>query len=289
MTNDDRDSDSATTGSGLVRGSDWSELVIGPFDAPKTQKVRMVATDMNGNKTFRDVTVTVFVPTPSIGSASVAQANGSIDVRVSGEPVDLFRYRGGKLSRLSGSGETLTDSGGNFVRTFKGGEGVAVTRSGATIASVNEKTGKVDLKDANYSISVRAAEKTDPMTVSIVAKDGKPAYWQSFALPETTRIEKVSKFSDANETGVYVKIQDGSDFVRNASNAASLPGGAFLTNENREALVGIGNDGNVYLVKDSYSLSYKNDGDYPVIIVKNQFNVAVAEILFRIDAEYVIK
>lgn len=61
----------------------------------------MVATDMNGNKTFRDVTVTVFVPTPSVASASVAQANGSIDVRVSGEPVDLFRYRGGKLSRLS--------------------------------------------------------------------------------------------------------------------------------------------------------------------------------------------
>lgn len=62
------------------------------------------------------------------------------------------------------------------------------------------------------------------MTVSIVSKDGKPAYWQSFALPSTTRIEKVSKFSDADETGVYVKIDGDAEFVRNASNAASLPG-----------------------------------------------------------------
>lgn len=110
VSNDDRDSDAPETGGGFVRGSDWSELAIGPFDAPETKKIRMVATDGNGNKTARDITVTVFVPTPSISAATNAQANGSIDVKAGNEPIDLFRYRGGKLSRLSGSGETLTDA-----------------------------------------------------------------------------------------------------------------------------------------------------------------------------------
>ena len=93
VSNDDRDSDSASTGSGIVKGADWSELAIGPFNAPTSFKTRFMAKDANGNKSFRDVTITVYVPTPSITAASTAQANGSIDVRVQGEPIDLFRYR----------------------------------------------------------------------------------------------------------------------------------------------------------------------------------------------------
>ena len=289
VTNDDRDSDSASTGSGIVKGADWSELNVGPFNAPTTFKIRIMAADANSNKTFKDVTVTAYVPTPSITAASTAQANGSIDVRVADEPVDLFRYRGGKLSRLSGSGETLTDASGNFVRAFTGSEGVALTHSGETVANVNEKTGKIELKNTSYSVSVTPSGTSDPMTVKVSDKSGNPVYWQSFALPVSTKIEKADKFSDVTESGVFVRLESGTDFVRNASDAASLPGGAFLVNENRKAFAGIGRDGNVYVTESGYSLSYKNEGDYPVIIVKNSFGVIVAEILFRINAEYVIK
>ena len=234
ITDDDRDSDSASTGSGIVKGADWSELNIGPFNAPTTFKVKLMAADTNGNKTFRDVTVTAFVPTPSISVASTAQANGSIDVRVADEPIDVFRFRAGKLSRLSGSGETRTDASGNFVRSFSGSEGVALTQSGKTIATVNEKTGKIDVKDSNYSLSVSASNSNEPMTVKLSDKSGNPVYWESFALPTTTKIEKTDQFSNVAETGVFAKTGDGTDFVRNASDAASLPGGAFLVNESRK-------------------------------------------------------
>lgn len=224
ITNDDRDSDSASTGSGIVRGSDWSELAIGPFDAPTSFKTRMMAKDANGNKTFRDVTFTVYVPTPSITAASTAQANGSIDVRVQGEPIDVFRFRGGKLSRLTGSGETLTDPAGNFVRSFTGSEGVALTQSGETVAAVNERTGKIDVKNPSYSVSVSPASSSEPMTIKVSDKSGNPVYWQSFALPIGTKIEKTDKFADVSETGLFVRAETGTDFVRNDSNAASLPG-----------------------------------------------------------------
>ncbi|MFZ3233307.1 MAG: hypothetical protein WA194_07485 [Patescibacteria group bacterium] len=235
------------------------------------------------------MTVTAFVPTPSISVASTAQANGSIDVRVANEPIDFFRFRAGKLSRLSGSGETRTDASGNFVRSFSGSEGVALTQSGRTIASVNERTGKIDVKDSNYSLSVSASNSNEPMTVKLSDKSGNPVYWESFALPTTTKIEKTEQFSSVAETGVFAKMGDGTDFVRNASDAVSLPGGAFLVNENRKPFAGIGRDGNVYLLESGYSLSYKNEGDYPVVVVKNSFGVVVSEILFHSDAEYVIK
>lgn len=60
-------------------------------------------------------------------------------------------------------------------------------------------------------------------------------------------------------------------------------------NENRKAFAGIGRDGNVYVTESGYSLSYKTEGEHPAIVVKNSFGVPVAEILYRIDAEYVIK
>lgn len=264
-------------------------MSFGPFNAPATFKVRMVATDSNGNKTAKDVTVNAYVPTPSINAASTAQANGSIDVRTAGEPIDLFRFRGGKLSRIAGTGESLTDAAGNFVRSFTGSTGVELTHSGKTVAAVDEKTGKIDLKDNAYSLSVRAATPSEPMTLSIREKAGSEIYWQSFSLPITTRIEKVEKFSDASDVGVFARMDAGTDFVRNASDATSLPGGAFLVNENRKPFAGIGRDGNVYLLESGYSLSYGNEGDYPVITVKNSFGVIVTEILFRTDAEYVIK
>lgn len=289
VSNDDRDSDSPETGGKFVRGNDWSELVVGPFDAPTTRKIRMVATDGNGNETARDVTVTAFVPTPSIQAATSARANGVIDAKVSGEPIDLFRYRGGKLSRLSGSGETLTDAGGNFVRQFASGENVAVTQSGVAVVSINERSGKVELKSPSYRIVAKGAEKSEPMTVSVRDGNGKPVYWQSFALPDSARLERVERFSDASENGAFVRIESDLEFVRNAGDSSSLPGGAFLVNENRDAVAGIGRDGNVYLIEKGYSLGYRNEGDWPVITIKNSFGITVAEVLYRLDAEYVIK
>lgn len=289
VANDDRDSDSAATSSGITKGADWSELVIGPFDAPKTVKVRLVATDENGNVTGKDVTITAYVPIPSITAASPIQGNGRIDVPVAGEPIDLFKFRGGRLSRLTGSGQTITDAPGNFVQTFQEGENVVVTQSGAVIANVDEKTGKIDLKSSGYSLSVRGASSSEPTTIAVSDASGKEVYWQSLALPATATIEKTDLFSSVSGSGMFVRMESGTDFVRNATNAPELPGGAFLVNEDRKAFAGIGKDGNVYLLQSGYSLTYKNEGEYPSYVVKNSFGVAVAQILIRLSAEFVIK
>lgn len=158
-----------------------------------------------------------------------------------------------------------------------------------TIALVNERSGKIDLKEPSYEIVAEGAKKTEPMTVSITDSRGKPVYWQSFALPDSARLERIGRFSDASENGAFVRIESGLEFVRNAGNAPSLPGGAFLIDENRDAVVGIGRDGNVYPIGKGYSLGYRNEGERPVITIKNSFGVTVAEVLYRLEAEYVIK
>lgn len=249
----------------------------------------MVAADVNGNKTPRDITITAYVPTPSITAASPAMANGSLDVRVAGEPVDIFRYRGGQLSRLSGSGETVTDASGNFARAFTGSEGVVLTHSGKTIADIDEKTGKIEVKDSDYSISVRPAEANNPMVVAVRDKNGAEVYSQSFALPETTKIENVGQLSNVKDSGVFVQTESDVGFVRNASDAKSIPGGAFLIGEDHKPFAGIGKDGNVYLLEKGYSLSYRSQSGYPLIVMKNRTGSVVAEIFYRIEAEYVIK
>jgi hypothetical protein len=266
------------------------ELDIGPFDALGKHPIRIVATDKNGNVTQKDVTVEVYSPVPSILQADTATASGTSDLSRSGEPVDFFRFRADKLSRLDQSGALFTDDAGGFLGKFTAGNGVRLNRNGIQIATVDEKTGKVISTASGYSLTVSAATADSPSAVRILGTDGKEVYAESFVLPTSLSLRSVNDWKEATENGAFVHAYEGSAFVRNASDAPSLPGGGFLvTRADSKAYAGVGRDGNIYLLSDGYSLSYRNEGDYPVIVVKNSFGVVVAEVMYRMSAEFVIK
>jgi hypothetical protein len=285
----DRDSDRFETGSGFLRGSSWSELFIGPFNAPLSKKVRLVATDENNNVTEKDVSLVAYVPVPSITSATERSASGRLDIAREGEPIDLYRFRAEKLSRLTGSGQSTTNGGGGFSSEFVAGTGVVLKKNGGTIAAINERTGKIRSFVDAYSISARSATASEPMTITL-SENGTVLYSQSFTLPPSLGIETVSNWNDVSKNGVFVKITETSKFVRNPSGTVSLPGGAFVVRSaDSKAYLGIGSDGNLYLPETGYSLSYRNEGEYPVISVKNPFGIIEAEVLYRLEAEFVIK
>ena len=289
----DRDSDSGATASGFLRDSEALTLAIGPFDVPGKRKVRVTAIDTNDNASEKDFTVDVYVPTPTIQGASGISASGvTADLVRGGEPIDLFRFRAGKLERLSSSGNVYTNEVGGFGFGFAtGGPGLELKKDGKTVADINEKTGNIDLKDHSYRVEVIPADANGPMRFDVKDPNGGTAYSETVTLPESLGIARVASWP-ADGNGVYVKSAPDA-FVRNAANASSLPGGAFLvdlaSHPARQAFAGIGSDGNIHVLQDGYSLEYRNEGPYPKVTVTDPSGATVAEILYRLDSEFVIK
>ncbi len=293
-TRDDADSRSGALASGFASGTgtDWKTLAIGPFEKPETKRIVLTAIDENGNRSSREISVEAFVPIPSVTSADSASADGKTDVERPGIPVDLFRFRAGRLERLAGIPDTPeTGTGGQFSFVFgTGSENLTLRRNGATIATVNERTGKITVADPSaYSVRVDAADSTRPMTFRVVGSDGRTVYSEAVALPASLAAEIGTLWPSDGKKGVFVKTSDPSRVVRSAPDATALPGGAFFVDSNAEAFAGIAADGNVYLLESGYSLSYGTDGLFPVVTILKADSSVVAEILYRLDAEFVIK
>lgn len=73
---------------------------IGPFDTLFTRKMRLFAVDTNGNTSSKDIALIVYAPIPEIRSTSGSIISGKLNEELMGEPIDLFRFRNGNLSRV---------------------------------------------------------------------------------------------------------------------------------------------------------------------------------------------
>jgi len=118
----DRDSESA---SGMLRpGSSILEWFIKPQDRIFEQKIKIWAEDENKNLAGRESKIIIYAPVPNISSQSGTTIKGYLDESLSNEPVDIVRFRNGKISPVGDVG--LTGSDGTFDQTIATGSGVVV-------------------------------------------------------------------------------------------------------------------------------------------------------------------
>lgn len=141
-TQNDNDTLSTTTTYGVRQGKTVADLDIGPFDSLFTKKIRLFAEDGIGNISSKDLTLTVYPPVPEIQSLSGSTISGNLNEVLSGEPIDIFRFRNGILSRIEPqkSDVTKTAANGTFSLLTKNTSGIVLTQSGRSIANIDERT-----------------------------------------------------------------------------------------------------------------------------------------------------
>lgn len=190
----DRDSDS-TTGI-LKRGASSLEWYIKAQNRLFEKKIKIWAKDANGNVGGKETKLTIYAPTPNITSQSGSLIQGNLNESLAGEPIDLVRFRNGKLKVVGDDTQTVV--GGTFQNTIDTGSGGIVVRgpNGVEIAKINEKTGKLTLSGSEYSISVLGANADAPMRIQVL-QSGQAIYSQSVALGSAGKIESVSGLTEA--------------------------------------------------------------------------------------------
>lgn len=288
---DDKDTLDMSNPYGVKKWNTLYDFSIGPFDTLFTKKTRLYTEDGNGNISSKDITLTVYAPVPTIQSLSGTVVSWDLNEALAWEPIDIFRLRNGVLARIElntiDSSKTKLD--GTFDLLTKGANGIVLTQSGKTIATIDERTGKISLEDTSFQIQVISATKDTPMQIQILSPSKQVIYTEKIDISSVFHLESTPNLDTASGTGVFVSPNTWFSFVQNAFSSQTLPSGGYITDVNHKAVAGISKSGDIYILDSKYQLSYAVKDSYILLRLKNTTGDIAANILYKINAEYIIK
>lgn len=299
----DKDSLDTNTKYGIKKWSTIYDIVVWPYNELMNKKVMLYTIDYNNNKSATLVDFEVYAPIPEIKSVAKESSliKWIINENISQEPIDIFRYRDGVLSKIDTKDKTNdnTDDTGQFnITGASTAQGLIITKKSTsswatntwTIAIINEQTWKIDIKDIGYWLRVKWASENIKSTIEIYNRTTSvKVYEQSFNLSSNQTIQQVSDFDKVDKWIFFVSNKDWFALAKNSSNIPYLANWAYITDSNYNWIAWVWSDGNIYLLNNSYSLSYDNFSDFVVIKIINSSWEAVWSLMYKINAFYILK
>lgn len=288
----DKDSLNPANSYKINKWSNIYSLVIWPFDNLFTKTIRIYVNDNNNNLTYKDVVLEIYSPTPQINTVSWAIINWQLNEKISGEPIDIYRFRDSILEKVNKKQNSISDSNWNYQFEASSLEKWLTLKnnSGATIATINERTWKIDLKNENYLLKIKAASESNNFSLEIYNKNTwDSVYTQNFNLTANRTLEQVDDFAGITNNGLYFKSNDSSfKLEKNSTNSPVLPNGWFIVDWERKPIVWISTSWNIYTIKLGFALSYSYNNDYAVIDIINASWNKIWSLLYKIDSEFLI-
>jgi len=278
------------------------DVIVWPFSSLINKKVMLYTVDYNNNKSATLVDFQVYAPIPTINSVdkNVSSIKWVIDESTSEEPIDIFRYRDGILSKIETKNKNdYTDNVWWFDITWaNNNKWLVITKKITstwatitwTVALINEVTWKIDLKDTDYWLRIIGATETQKSKIEIYNRtSGNTIYEQSFNIASNLSIQQVSDFAKVDKWVFFVSTKDWVSLVKNASNIPYLANGAYIIDANYKWIIWIWADGNIYLLDNNYSLSYDTYWDNVMINIVNIAWEKVWSVMYNISAFYMLK
>ncbi|MDD4151631.1 MAG: hypothetical protein PHR68_03375, partial [Candidatus Gracilibacteria bacterium] len=270
------------------------KLKILAFDNIFTKNIRIYLVDKNNNVGYKDVSLQVYAPIPEIKSDSSNTIIGTIGENLLNEKIDLYRLRGGSLKRLT-KDSIMTDSTGNFSYKTDSTKGLILKKGDTEIASINEITGIIDLKDKSYKINVIPANNRENGYTNIVINDGtKDIYYEYIVVPDISNVKVVSDFSDLVEKGVYFKMTNKaqysysllpSDITNNAGEVIVYD----VEDSKHSAIFSITKDGRISVLNNNFKIEYETFKEKPIYKLIRNDGVEVARLMSISEGNFIMK
>ena len=282
------------------------KLEIWEFDELFKRDIRIMLTDKNWNQWYKDIPLEVYSPTPEIQSFRDGMIEWWINENLTDEPVRLYRYRWWVITKLedtSWDNITQTTDGSYTFQTQVDAEtfnktGLELYQDWQGVASVDESTWKITLKDTQAQIEVFASNHLSNDWVYpkvVVSKDWVEMYFQYLSVANESMVEFTNWFDTSEELWIYFSFTDTTHY-----NYYSIPEWVEYnpwvlsiyrnTNVDKESLFTIFPDGRIFAANEKYSLEYDTYDQYIVIkLIDNHFKREVWKVLYMTQAEYVIQ
>lgn len=270
------------------------KLKILAFDNIFTKNIRIYLVDKNNNIWYKDVSLQVYAPIPEIKSDSSNTIIWTIWENLLNEKIDLYRLRGGSLKRLT-KDSIMTDSEGNFSYRTDSTKWLILKKWDTEIASINEITWIIDLKDKSYKINVIPANKSENWYTNIVINDWtKDVYYEYIVVPDISNVKVVSDFSDLSEKWVYFKMTNKaqysysllpSDITNNAWEVIVYD----VEDTKHSAIFSITKDWRINVLNNNFKIEYEIFKEKPIYkLIRNDW-VEVARLMSISELNFIMK
>lgn len=271
-------------------------LDIWPFNTLGTKSVKLYVKDNNWNIATKSLNIEIYAPIPQINFNSWSLVSWVLWEQIENEPIDLYRFRNWVIDRVNTLSPIFSNNNWEFSTSTKVENWLEIKDlSWAVLAYVNERTWKIDLKDAWYSVVITWSDSTEPLKIILRRKsDNKDLYVETLNLITNNTLSRTMTFDNLANKWIYVKLNNGFDLEPIQDNVASSSAVTikkwwFITKDSN-AIVWITDDGNMYLTNPNYGFKYSNFNDYlDINIIDKNDNSVIWEVLYKIDSEFVLK
>ena len=279
------------------------EIEFWEFNELFKKNIWITLVDNNWNKSFTKIPFEVYSPKPKINSFEWWVINWNINENLNNEPVSIYRYRWGvikKLIDIDWNNKTSTNDWNYSFSTDNNliNDWLILQTNNIDIAKINEKTWKIDLLTWLLNLLVLASNNklNDTAFPKLIINDSNwlSIYEQYIKISNNNWINYVNNFSELNSEWIYVMFNNTELYsYYQIPEWVNYNPWAFviyrLGDEKQRQLFTIFKDGRINTLNNNYKLEYSTFWDYIVIkLIDNNFNRYVAEILYKVEGNYIM-
>jgi hypothetical protein len=294
----DRDNDKIK----VIKTINSIKVEFWPYDKLFKKKIAIIAKDQNDNVGYKEIDFEVYSPIPSIKTENKGLINGFISEKLDAEPVNIYRYRGGIISKIldkSWQQKVNTFSWGIYDFTslydLSVGQWLSIKKDGKEIATIDESTGYITLKNPWYTISILPSSDTNVYPKISISDINGEVYSQYVKFSQAEDIKIVDSFEALQEKWIYVNFTDKGNY-----NYYEIPAWAPL-NSGAVVIYGIDTgrniplftllrDGRIYTYNDKYKLEYASYGKNIVFkLMDREKWKEVVRVMYVIDGNFMVE
>ena len=277
------------------------EIEFGPYDELFEKNILIALEDDNGNIGSREVWFEVYPPQPTITDIQDNTIIWVIDEDLLNEPVRIYRYRWGlieKLQAADGRDFTETDLDWNYnFETSERSDGLVLSHSWVTIASIDEYTWRIDISD--ILVSTQVLSTNNPLNDSVypeiqILRLATPIFRQFVKIPEG-EVNMVSTLNNLENTWIFMKLLNQEEYssFRIPLWAQYNPWSVSVylsSDDSKESVMTIFNDGRINIDLDNYKLEYRTLwDDASLVLVDTTTWTDVAQVVYHMNASYILR
>jgi hypothetical protein len=279
-------------------------LNAGPFDTLMNKKISVIITDSNWNVWSNEIQFEVYSPIPEIENNKANDFYWVLDEELTDEPVNLYRLRWWVVTKLEDSiwqDFTLSSSWAYNFLVWDWKLWVKIQDgSWWVIADVNEKTGQINISDSYKTLySVNVLESNNSWNESIyprisLSSSQAEIFFETIRVNSTKAVKVVESFDNIETSWIYVRFIDSwnYNYSINPENVTYNPWTMAIYRNSAttlEELFIIFNDWRIRTLNQYYGLKYSTYWNYVALkLIDKRFNREIAEVLYKVDSDYII-
>lgn len=272
---------------------DWDIMLwVWPFDNLNDRTINLIAIDWNDNIWSSEIFIDIYAPTPYISTWWEEELSWIIDKQLSNQPIDIFRYRWGQISKITDEVETFTNEKWEFDFSVWVDSWVKIEYLWEKIAEIDEKTWIIDFeiwKWYSYKENIRVEDSniTHSYPKIYITNWIQDIYSQYVVSPENSWISIVSNLWENQDEWIYFKLLNQEEY-----SAFSIPNNAkfnawdLIINLEDETIFRITKDWKIFA--NSWNLELKETQIWIVFKLIHNSEI-IWEVLIKSTQNYYIK